>query len=162
MLAGLRYLQLDEALDLDLVAGGSGITYFTRARNTAGGAQIGVRVDLSSLTGGLPEGFSVGLETRAAALFNRIDATGGLLPVPTLGSSGSSDEFAYLLQAGLEASYEISPGISLALGYQMMWINGIGTVTEQFGRTNVVTGVIDVTTGDVLYHGGLIELKIAF
>jgi len=166
LLGGVRWIQLNEKMKF------VSIDFFENNRwtvdNTLIGPQLGARLELLELLYEDESRWSVRADARIAALFNDIENryqnARGDGPDDPFGSD-NDDGAAVSIQAGLSAGYEVFPGATLRLGYQVLWIYGVALAPDQMGRTSQFnTGgrrPMGTRTEDALYHGGTVGFTIA-
>ncbi|MBV5330815.1 MAG: BBP7 family outer membrane beta-barrel protein [Chlorobium sp.] len=82
-------------------------------------------------------------------------------------SSASSNTLAFLGEAGLHCDYQVTNGLSLKVGYQAIWIDGVALAPGQIQETyttlpDTVSSLGVNTSSSVLYHGGTVGLKYVF
>ena len=72
----------------------------------------------------------------------------------------TQNELAFAGELGVTEAYEFTDCIALRLGYQMTVVDGVALATEQLTTHQTTGGVANTdTSGNVLYHGGLIGLE---
>lgn len=72
-----------------------------------------------------------------------------------------------LFEGGLFTAYKLGKNCTLRAGYQVLWIGNLAIAAEQPSATGVFDQVgrippATVGRGDVLYHGGLIGMELAY
>ena len=82
-------------------------------------------------------------------------------------SSATSNTLAFLGEAGLHCDYQVTNGLSLKVGYQAVWIDGVALAPGQIQETyttlpDTVCSLGVNTSSSVLYHGGTVGLKYVF
>lgn len=158
--AGIRYMNIDENYFFGSVdANGDLGTFNVRTRNRLIGGQLGIDMLFpignisfdTSLKGGLFANFGEGNTSLVNAGVTQINQT-----VDDL-------EFAALIQGGYFVRYAITPRIIARVGYEYLWIYGLGIAPQQ------VTNPVGVTTGggfdgqgDTFYHGAAGGVEIIF
>lgn len=155
LLAGFRYVNLDETLTSNLNFGGNAANIPITAHNDLYGGQIGAE-------GGWMWG-KFGLDVRGTAGIygNHADSTLSVNQQigPAFQSSGSGDHAAFVGDLSIAGVYQVTRHIYMQLGYQLMWVDGVALAPHQYAGTNVVQSNITVNTGGtIFYHGGFAGL----
>ena len=163
LLAGFRYVDLNEELSINMLDGNAFTTDFQwRTQNDLYGFQLGAEGTLWDNCCGLRlEGVG-----KAGIYYNDSDAAyshRNNFNSPTADAADSSSEVAFLGELGLYASYQVRCNLALRAGYQVMWIEGVALASEQvsttLGPAFSPPGTINLNTGGVLYHGGFVGLE---
>jgi hypothetical protein len=152
LLAGFRYVELDEGLHFDLPVD---VMFDTATQNRLYGFQIGAdawlvqyrRLSVSGLA-------KLGLFGNAAAQNSILDD--GLVTVPTAASGGTA---AVLVEAGANADYRFTSRLSLRGGYSLIWIDGGALAADQIPVTSFSSDSGIANHNQVLYHGASLGLE---
>jgi hypothetical protein len=159
LLAGFRYVELDERFTANLIDPPVPFTYQAATRNRLYGAQLGTTAVLWDRGGPFTVhgAAKVGIFGNAAAQDSvyRTD-------FPSLTASGDRSPVAFLGELGVAADYRLSERWSLQLGYQLLWIDQVALATEQIAASNFVTGQGIDATGDTFYHGANVGLQFVW
>jgi hypothetical protein len=84
---------------------------------------------------------------------------------------GSSDttldanrnQAAFIGEAGVVATYDVTSHLSLRASFQAMWIEGVALAPEQIGATDFAQGTTTIDThGGVFYYGGGLGAEVKF
>ena len=169
LFAGLRYVRQHDlfqyrgtgiisAAGTDLDLGGN---YLVKTENDLVGVQLGgefvrKRTDwvfgLNGKAGGL-----VNFANRSNRLSQTTasTATGTREVITEITESNLQDEtLTFLVEGGAYAAYFIRPNTSIRLGYNVMYMNGMATATNNLGILGGGTEFAKFElTGDTLYHG---------
>jgi hypothetical protein len=151
VLAGPRYIGLDEELIMDLdFGGGLAAESSTETVNALFGGQVGVEgvfftVGGFSADGWLKAGYYLNNMSTDAA----ITMGGGLI----FHSDSKTDRGAFVGDLGINLNYAITPNILLTAGYQLLWIEKAALAPEQITEHDVVSGVGRTVDDSVLYQG---------
>lgn len=150
LLAGFRYLELDERLDMNVasILGSGSVT--TQSFNSMFGCQIGAEAKVWDNGGP----FQMTVFTKAGGYDNDI-GTRASNSLTTTSSEASTNHVSFLGEVGVQAFCQIDTHWSAQIGYQASWLAGVATASSQVPHldpTGVVAGT--VATGDcILYHG---------
>ena len=147
VLAGFRYIDFDERLDLDV----DGALNYWMTSNDLYGFQIGgdavlydnccrLRVEAVCRAG------VYGNDANTAV---RID----VVEVGFVSESAGMDHVAFFGELGLLASYQLSPCWSVRGGYQVNWLEGVLVAGNQLPVTTNGAVVQGFDYSGVLYHG---------
>jgi hypothetical protein len=157
VMAGFRWIETRESLIGTFVSPG-GVTPFwsTKTDNHLYGFQIGA--DTRLLDRGGP--FYVTTAIKAGIYRNYAQQVGS-----AVGTVLEAEETrtAFESDVTLAGVYEVSRCLSVRLGYQFMWLDGVAVAPSQIHVTNVSTRVASVDTdGAVFYHGAVAGLELKF
>ncbi len=112
--------------------------------------------------------FSVGGLMKAGGYLNHAEESTGVSIFKVVRpSSASSNTLAFLGEAGLHCEYQVTNRLSLKVGYEVVWIDGValapGQIQETYTTLPDIVSALGVNTGSsVLYHGGTVGLKYVF
>jgi len=156
VLAGFRYLEIDERFEAELPGAAIPFDYEALTRNRLYGAQIGGDAILWQGCGPL----SVQAEGRAGVYGNSIAqdsmfSTG----VATLPAQGRKTFTSLVGEVALTARYTITDRLAIRGGYRLLWVDGVALATDQIAASNFVTSSGINATGDVFYHGAFTGLN---
>jgi hypothetical protein len=172
VLAGFRWVNVTEKLVGMLTPPtphGTGSFWDTQTKNNLYGLQIGAEARL------LERGrFSIGGVLKAGIFDNRVDET-TLVRMERIQfpESASTDYLAFLGELGVQCKYQATPRLSLKVGYEVMWLQGValapGQIPETYSSygglnpldTHVQAVGVNCSSG-VLYHGGAAGLEYKF
>ena len=158
LLAGFRYLNLRESLDLDQV---DFFRYRTETHNHLFGAQIGADVLLADRGPFRLEGWlKAGLYGNSAR--SSLMATQDAPPLVFADFSAQRSRASFVGDLGLAASVRLNSHIVLRGGYQLLWIDGVALTSDQFAATDLPAEFVVTTSGGVFYHGALCGLEVTW
>ena len=165
VLAGLRYVNLDEQMDITYNAAVLPSLSSLTADNEMYGPQIGARVDVNALLAALGGGglgpVSLELAGKAAYLSNNTQGSHVLnTGVVVVTAAGRGETSTLLLDGAVKVGYEVVPGVAVGLGYQIMYFDDVAQVTDQVATSNFFTGVIVPDSDELVYHGAQVFLTI--
>ncbi len=155
LLAGFRYVDLDERLDL--VFDGVILNHWM-TMNDMYGFQLGGEAILYEHCCGLRiEGVGkAGIYGNNAKVGTRLDVVEVLVS-----QNGGMDHVAFLGELGLSVSYPITCCWRVRAGYHVMWIDGVLLAANQVPITDpnnmMATNMFDYS--DVFYHGASVMLE---
>lgn len=165
LLFGLRWIRLNERLDIDL-ANTVADTIIDRHKITADnrlwGGQLGIE---GILLGNQKQGFSVNGFLKAGYYNNNLKS--GMSEQVFAGSaSRRTDQGTFVGEMGIGAQYAFTRNISLGARYQLLWLDHVALAPEQMhGLEPAMSpehGGGSVKWDDVLYQGGWVGLTISF
>lgn len=162
LLAGFRYLRLDESLNYDvdfLVPNLSGVNWQTN--NDLYGAQMGADLKLWRLGGPLAVNglFKAGIFGNSSDNHFVYDIVG----TPIVQGNGSDSTVAFVGEIGVNAAYQLTRHFSLRGGYQMLWVSEVALASDQANLTLQTLDPNDMqSSGDVFYHGALVGGEFAW
>lgn len=160
LLGGFRYIDLHEQLDGDLIGAGIADTHFITSNidNHMYGGQIGAEI-------GIPIGQRLHLQgiAKAGMFSNQADLTlyGSDINNAVGGVKG---QLAFLGEVDVIGAYCLTDNIAIRLGYQAMWLSGVGVASDQLDLANSPTAPAwhPNTQGSLFYHGAFLGLEISF
>jgi putative beta barrel porin BBP7 len=163
VLAGIRYLQLDEELAIlqDIGLGINPTTNTVETANQLLGVQLGARAmlwhcdDLFQI-----EGFAkAGIYGVDAASQVEVEQTGGLAD----GTFASDNDVAFVGELGVSVRYRVSCSVSAIAGYQLLWIEGVALAPDQIPLADPISGLAGIDTGGgAFYHGAVLALEVSW
>lgn len=157
LFGGVRWISVDESLQLDFYDGGALYSeYDGTTNNDLVGVQSGatyvvydenacLRVTTTGRAG------LYGTNTRYSGEYEN----GG---ISTINSSAS--DIAFVGDLAVNASLFITDDCSLDLGYQLLWIDGIGLAGDQLPVLDWVNGTGISNDGSAFYHGFAATLTV--
>jgi hypothetical protein len=159
MLAGFRWVDLQENLD-----GGTLIPellpfWNTKTKNDLYGFQIGTDAKLWESCR-----FSIDGLVKAGVYCNHAEQTSTKINLRVVeDATVSTNHPAFLGEVGLQCKYQVTCRLSLRAGYEAMWIEGVALAPGQIERSNFITDQFGINTnGGVLYHGATAGLEYSF
>ncbi len=160
LLGGLRWVNLDEQLDIGFAAGGPILLTGRNHTSSEGfGPQIGMRLHL--LEPRPTSSLYLDVEARVAAIHFEHDSLTGFVPPvgnPIFPSNRSSSTWSPLVEIGAVAGFKVSEKATIELGYRLMYINNVAIATV--GGLGNASG--ETPTSHLLMHGVTAGLKIRF
>ncbi|HEX5271991.1 MAG TPA: BBP7 family outer membrane beta-barrel protein, partial [Gemmataceae bacterium] len=158
--AGFRSLRLDESLEVGEsltslfpgAAGNIGVFDKFKTQNTFYGGQIGLETELRwrrwfldvnsrVAVGDMHETADlVGLTTTSDATGTHT-AAGGLLVQGTNMGSYSRDRIAVVPELGLNVGYQVTDGLRLFVGYNLLYVSNVARPGDQIDRTVNITQI---------------------
>jgi hypothetical protein len=161
LLAGFRYLELDDHLRMNVANGAIPLQYDTQTRNRLYGMQAGGQAFLWDNGGPL----SVDLIGKAgvfgnAAAQNSFLSTG----VVTLASGRTTSMTSFIGELALTGRYRWTDAIALRGGYRLLWVDQLALGTDQVAVTafvppNLAPGRGIDRSGDLFFHGAFAGLE---
>ena len=154
LLAGFRYVDLDERLDL--LFDGPSLSYWM-TMNDMYGFQLGGEAVLYEHCCGLRiEGVGkAGIYGNNAKVGTRVEP----IEVQPISQRSGMDHAAFLGELGLSASYPISCCWRVRAGYHALWIDGVLLAANQVPVTNNVAVTQSFAYSNVFYHGASVMLE---
>ena len=77
--------------------------------------------------------------------------------------SATRDQAAFIGEAGLAATYQVTRRLAFRASYQAVWLEGVALAPEQISATNFTAGTATVDThGGIFYYGGGLGLEYRF
>lgn len=156
LLAGFRYLELDEHFHADLNdAALLPTTWDTQTRNRLYGGQLGV--DTTLICRGR-------LTVDSLAKFGLFYNAGGQQSVYDSGGAAvmatdTRDRAAFLGELAFTANYCLSDRLTLRAGYDLLWLETVALATDQVPATNFATASGINADGGAFYHGAFAGLE---
>ena len=71
--------------------------------------------------------------------------------------SASTNHTAFIGELGLQARYQVTQGLALRAGYELLWLDGVAIAPAQY--TNI-QGIDSNAT--VFYHGATVGMEYSF
>ena len=132
VLAGFRWLQLNDNL-LGTLTPVKIIPPFwnTGTANNLYGAQIGVDAKILELGR-----FSLNGVIKAGLFDNdAVQSTGVSLQKEVYPSKASANDAAFVTEAGVQLKYQMTQGLALKAGYELLWLDGVALAPGQIQET---------------------------
>jgi hypothetical protein len=157
-LAGFRWIELHEELNVDADFGANMTDIGWNVDNHLYGGQAGAEVLLLDRGGPfqLTSWFKGGIFGNDADNDFTLNQSVG----PDLAFKTEKGDVTFLGDIAFLGRYRLNDNISLNSGYQLLWLDGVALASEQIFATNVVSGGGIDTDGFVFYHGALLSMDI--
>ena len=153
-LAGIRYMQLDEALDWtaeDIVTNGANGKYLISTTNDLIGLQVGGGVEYESGRWSLGMSGKSGMYWNNAEAVQHLDLTAS--DTDDFDRSVAEAQLAFVFQAELLGRYHITPNCSFRAGLEAMVLDSLALAPRQINFINDSNWI--ETGGNPWYLGGL-------
>lgn len=164
IIAGFRYLNINESLNGTLVAsGGQSLSDTARVDvdNHLFGLQIGA--DQSFLSNCL---YSVEGFWRAGIYGNNAGTSAhyvpGTSPPFRQAVAGSHGQTSFVGELGIKARYRILDNLKFYGQYQLLFVDGIDVASEQWTSTSLITGVGQTSDSSAFFHGATFGLELSY
>lgn len=158
LLAGFRYLELDERGAVSLVNAAVPFDYNITTQNRLYGFQLGGEADLWNDGGRM----SLGAIGKAGVFGNNAEQdssfTTGLVTLPT---AGRGSRTSFVGEVGVTGTYQLTDSFSLRGGYRTLWVSGVALASEQLAESDFASGTGFTDSGDVFYHGAFAGLEFS-
>ncbi len=156
LLAGFRYLELDEHSTLSLVNPAVPFDYECATQSRLLGFQLGGQAALWD-HGGPFTLDAVG----KAGLFNNSAAQSGSFStgVVTLPASGREDHTAFIGEIGISGVCQLTDHLAVRGGYRLLWIDGVALASDQLAVSDFANNTGLNSSGDAFYHGAFAGLE---
>lgn len=131
--------------------------------NNLYGLQIGANGKLFELGR-----FSIDGLVKAGGYWNHASqSTGVSLEKVVYQSGASTDNAAFVGEAGLQCKYQVVRGLALKLGYEVLWLEGVALAPGQVQETYTIAPATVYSLGvnsdsGVLFHGATVGLEYSF
>ena len=162
LLAGFRYLRLDESLHSNMVPTGPGTTeqFLVNTDNNLYGFQIGADIVLYGSCDCCIRGIAkAGLYGNDAGNRSAIRNPGGAIRI-----NDSDSRAAFVGELGVTGTCRLTDRWNLTGSYMLLWIDGVALASDQVSASNFgfanPRGVN--TSGDVFYHGFTVGLEFIY
>ena len=113
--------------------------------------------------------FSIDGLIKLGGYWNHVtDSTGVSIAKVVYNADASTDHPAFVSEAGLQCKYQITSRITLKIGYEVLWLEGVALAPGQIQDTHTTYAPIGATAlgvnsnSHVLFHGGTAGLEISF
>jgi hypothetical protein len=162
LLAGFRYVQFRETLESSedlgpgLVLAGTEI----KAANELFGFQIGTEALIFEyhrlrFEGAAKAGIFGNAASTSAEAFADVDPF-----AISVGADASRGSVAFVGDVNLTATYQLGQHFAVRGGYQLLWLSGVATATEQVPQLDVSPDQFHTTTGGSgFFHGAMVGLE---
>ncbi len=164
LLAGFRMGEYNErysAFGIDAFTPDT-LSMYSNTFNHLYGFQIGADAEVFNLGGPL----RVNALCKAGIYGNWASQTiNQTIPPSQIDQTLSSDRChtAFMGEAGLVATYQVTCHLAVRASYQAVWLEGVALAPEQIGATDFLGGTANIdTAGGVFYHGGGLGLELKF
>lgn len=166
LLAGIRWVRLHENLQGALeppTISWEPPFWNTATTNNLYGLQIGANGRLFELGH-----FSIDGLVKAGMFDNNAVETTGVSTIKVVRpSSASTNHAAFVGETGLQCRYEVTRRLTLKLGYEAIWIQGVALAPGQIDQTYMTTPTTAVALGvncksGVFYHGATTGFEYSF
>ncbi len=156
LLAGFRYLELNENGLTSLVDSDSSFAYGVTTSNHLYGGQLGA---ITSLWCNKYFQFDA---IGKAGVYGNHSQHNGLLATDaaTIVATGSDDDVAFIGELGVVGSVCVTSCFKLRGGYRLLWLDGVALATDQLAATNFNDGIGYQGSGDVFYHGAFAGIEL--
>ena len=166
ILAGFRYLMLDENLDItqDIGPGLNLATHEIKTENTLLGGQVGLEGVILRFKDAFMQGDELNFGGWAkGGYFNNHIETDIAITTTAFAAKGSDDKSSFLAEGALNIGYKITKNVAVDLRYQVLWIQNVGLAPEQVtGSDPGVSGIASTKAQSVLYHGPWVGIVLSF
>jgi hypothetical protein len=158
MLAGARYFRLREDLIYATQTDLGAMNYKVKTDNDLVGAQVGGDL-FFSISPRLKVGAEVegGLYGTSSSQRTNMVSTNS----PALREYNHDNDVAFLGEAGVIALFRATSQLTLRVGYQVLYVDGVALAVDNFNTTSPFTArnsFLD-TSGDVFYHGSTLGFE---
>ncbi len=156
LLAGFRYLELNEGGVTNLVDSTLPYTYSAATSNHLYGGQLGMQAWLWSY-----DRFRVDVSGNAGVYGNHSRQSSSIATnAATVFASGSDDRVAFVGEAALTGTVCLTDCLKLRGGYRLLWLDGVALATDQLAVSNFNDGLGYDGSGDVFYHGAFAGIEL--
>jgi hypothetical protein len=161
---GPRWIDLNEQFDLDLTGAGGTGDFRWNTKNQLVGGQAGFRTDWIALLSKTPSKFSLVSDTSIGVFHNSASddfksVANGVASFKLHDGKGLP---AVAVNASLTAGFRPTSNIELFAGYEVLWINGVASATDQMSGTDATNNTVSIVKGDALFHGAKVGGRIRF
>ncbi len=156
LLAGFRYVELDEQAAMNLVNSAVPFEYQCATRNRLYGFQLGGQATLWDNCGP----FTLDAVSKAG-LFNNSAAQDSSYSTSlvTLPANGRGDHTAFVGEVGVTGTCHVTDHLSLRGGYRLLWINGVALASDQLPVSDFANNSGFTSSGGAFYHGAFAGLE---
>lgn len=158
VLAGFRYVQLDERVDVNADFGGNDALIWTETTNDLYGFQLGGDGVLWNRGGRIRFENTV----KGGIYFNDAGSASGVNQNvgPAFGTEGEGNNTAFLGEYDIQAVYQLTCRTAIRAGYQLMFLEGVAVVSDQYPLQDVLDerSQVDVHGGP-FYHGATVSVE---
>ena len=164
VLAGLRYISLDESL-VGLLVDPAAIAANQQMSVAVDNRLFGIQVGMDAMLAGDRQ-HSIEAYGRAGIYHGDSDTvsrqTTFTTPAVGFGASGSDGQASSVCEIGLQAKCRLAENLDFYGRYQATWINDVALASNQLTATNLMTGSVGPANANVIYHGAVFGLEYAF
>jgi hypothetical protein len=156
---GARYLRIEEGVDLLSFTDDQFGIFSSEMTNNLGMVQLGFDMmsPLGPWTFGAKINGAIGINFNTGDAFLRNDGR------TVLDNGSSSEELAFLAEAGVFAIYRLTDQISLHAGYEAWYVWGLALpVDQRFSPVHFDTALSYYEKGDLFYHGGTLGVEFVW
>ena len=158
VLAGFRYVELNERAAASLVNSAVPFDYSASTRNRLYGIQLGTTAQLLSRARYNFDAFGkAGIFGNSAAQ-NSEFSTG----VVTLPANGASSQVAFVGELGTTGRMQLTNHLAFRGGYRLLWLDGVALASDQLAASDFANGSGYQGSGNVFYHGALAGFEFAY
>lgn len=155
VLAGFRYLELDEHFHVDADTAVLPTTYDTVTGNQMYGGQLGVEATLFCR-----DRLTVDTIAKLGVYYNDAEqATAFDTGAVVATAAGTSDGAAFAGEWGIASSFCLTDSLSLRASYNLMYLDSVVLASDQIPVTNLVFGTGINAQGGAFYHGAMVGLE---
>ena len=152
LIAGFRWIEMDETYDW-ISNGQFGDFGRVHTDNDLYGFQVGSEVDIWSYCRFDVEGYTkVGIYANESNLTYKAQVAG-----PDLARTAEGNRTSFVGESALTGTFNFKENLSLRMGYQGTFLNGIAAATDQMSTTDSSTSAVN-DEGSAAYHGPFIRL----
>jgi hypothetical protein len=154
VLAGLRFLELNERFQINSDSGG----FRSLTDNDLYGLQVGADVKwLRIRRSVLFSTIKSGIYYNNADVSARAQSNAGLLAF-----EDDEDEAAWVGELAAGLLIPMGPQADLRIGYQGLWLDGVGLAPDQSDNYSIFTGSGSLDQTTVSYHGGFVGIDLFY
>ncbi|MFN0017375.1 MAG: hypothetical protein ACKVP0_03885 [Pirellulaceae bacterium] len=157
---GLRYINLHEAVQLQVSSPVQDFGWKTITSNNLFGAQAGGDLVISRLGS-----FQMNAIGKAGIYVNSIKQEGMIVGFPIPGAvlvDDGSSQVAFLGELKLTGTYRFTDYLAVNAGYQAMWLSNVAFGQNQFSAISFANGGGIDATGSPLLHGATIQAVVSW
>ncbi|MCA9121135.1 MAG: hypothetical protein H6822_17415 [Planctomycetaceae bacterium] len=157
LMAGFRWLSINENLNIEFTEGMNPYAeYEGFANNDLYGFQGGAAVNF--IDHGGP--FTLDGVFKAGIYGNDVGYDGQYVNGTMTQVRNSSTRVAFAGEIGIMASLLLTDCISVSAGYQLLWVDGLALLGEQFAAIDWATQSGGSTSGNAFYHGAVVNVTV--
>jgi hypothetical protein len=159
-IAGLRYINLHEAVHLTAQTTSDELGWKTTTDNNLFGLQGGGDWMLSRIGS-----FELNAIGKAGVYVNSIEQEGMIVGFPAPGFvivNDSTSQVAFLGELKLLGTHHFSDYFAVTAGYQAMWFSGVALGQNQFSSVNFASGSGIHASASPLLHGATIQAVVSW
>ncbi len=164
VLAGLRYISLDESL-VGVLVDPAAVAVNQQMSVAVDNRLFGIQIGMDALLAGDRQ-HSIEAYGRAGIYHGDSDTvsrqTTFTMPAVGFGASGRDGQTSSVCEIGLKAKYRLAENLEFFGRYQATWINDVALASNQLTATNLMTGSVGPANANVIYHGVVFGLEYAF